>query len=1039
MAILPSYTDVMTVAGIPFPGLRSFDVWENHLFFGRDEQVDTLLRKLADHRFVCVVGTSGSGKSSLVRAGLLPVLHGGFLADAGSSWRVAVFRPGADPLHNLAAALNGDDVFGGGDENERIMRSAISEATLESSSLGLVQIVRQANMEPDENLLVVVDQFEELFRFKENNRIAAAADQAAAFVKLLLAAVSQRELPIYVVLTVRSDFLGECAQYRDLPEMINDGQYLIPRLQREQQRMAITGPVAVGGGKIAPRLVQQLLNDVGDNPDQLPILQHALMRTWEAWIAGHDEGEPIDLRHYDAIGGMRSALSRHADEAYNELPDERSREVAAILFKTLTELGLDNRGIRRPTTVRTICDVAGASVEELIEVVDVFRRPGRSFIMPPAGVPIGAETVLDISHESLMRVWERLGRWVSEDAESARIYRRLVESAALYEDGHAGLWRDPELQLAVDWRERERPTEAWASLYDSAYPRAMAFLEASLRQRRHEEAERRRLRWLVRAVAVAFLVSAGVLTAWALAERSSATASAGAAMRQRAVAEQQKSNAVRQERNANAQKSQAEANYRLAQEQRARAEQQRREAERQRQLAVEQKGEALVQRQRAEQFGRQAVTARDVAESERRSALEQKGIAERAQHAAEASGRNASRLRLLSIGRALSIKALQLQATRQDALAALFALQGYRFARDNGGPARDPDAYAALGAALKPFQPADPPTMRAHRGGVRSVSYSADGQSLVSAGADGRLLLWDALAERDPRELARLAGALRTAAFDRDGRSVAYAGDDGIIRIVPVDGDASRASRHLAGHGAIIALAWAGSDRRIAWLGADGRAGLWRVGQEASDQLPFDRALRSLAVSDDGQTIAGGAVDGRIAIWDLRRGMAPRILGGEAGVAQSVALDADGSRVAVGYADGTIRMWSLKHQSSPPTVLHGHISPVHALSFTRDASLLASAGADATVRIWSVERPDDRPVVIREHAGWVWSVAFAPDGRTVASGGYDRTLRLWPSDSETLSTTLETKMSRNLTRTEWEQFVGIDIPYQKTVSRLGDG
>src|SRR2546423_760754 len=235
MTDLNPYAD--TISSIdPFPGLRSFDIWENHLFFGRDNQVDTLLRKLTDHRFVCVVGTSGSGKSSLVRAGLLPVLFGGFMAEAGSTWRIAIFRPGNDPIHNMASALNADDVYGSGDEAENLMRTGMTEATLESNSLGLVQVVRQSKMEEDENLLIVVDQFEELFRFKENTKIAGAADHAAAFVKLLLEAVHQRELPIYVVLTIRSDFLGDCAQYRDLPEAINDGQYLIPRLQREQLR-----------------------------------------------------------------------------------------------------------------------------------------------------------------------------------------------------------------------------------------------------------------------------------------------------------------------------------------------------------------------------------------------------------------------------------------------------------------------------------------------------------------------------------------------------------------------------------------------------------------------------------------------------------------------------------------------------------------------------------------------------------------------------------------------------------------------------------
>jgi hypothetical protein len=147
-------------------------------------------------------------------------------------------------------------------------------------------------------------------------------DEAAAFVKLLLRASEQSEAPSYVVLTMRSDYLGDCAQFRGLPEALNSGQYLVPRMTRDQQCEAIEGPVAVGGAKISPRLVQRLLNDVGDNPDQLPILQHALMRTWELSGVARSQGQPIDLEHYEATGTTAEALNRHADEAFEELRDE---------------------------------------------------------------------------------------------------------------------------------------------------------------------------------------------------------------------------------------------------------------------------------------------------------------------------------------------------------------------------------------------------------------------------------------------------------------------------------------------------------------------------------------------------------------------------------------------------------------------------------------------------------------------------------------------------------------------------------------------
>jgi ABC-type glutathione transport system ATPase component len=178
----------------PFPGLRPFEFDESHLFFGRDGQSKRLIGKLSRTRFLAVVGTSGSGKSSLVRAGLLPVLLGGFMTSAGSDWRIAIMRPGNDPLSKLAAAINSPEVFGSEDEENKALQIAITEATLRRGSLGLVEAVAQSGMPKHENLLVVVDQFEELFRFaREASRRAKDEGEryqndAAAFVKLLLEA-----------------------------------------------------------------------------------------------------------------------------------------------------------------------------------------------------------------------------------------------------------------------------------------------------------------------------------------------------------------------------------------------------------------------------------------------------------------------------------------------------------------------------------------------------------------------------------------------------------------------------------------------------------------------------------------------------------------------------------------------------------------------------------------------------------------------------------------------------------------------------------
>ncbi len=479
----------------PFPGLRPFREDEEYLFFGRENQVDAMVDKLAATHFLAVVGTSGSGKSSLVNCGLRPALHGGLMARAGTSWRMAQFRPGNDPMRALARALAEDGVLFKGYQAAGLTLAEIVDTTLRMSKLGLIDIYEQANLGKDVNLLVVVDQFEELFRYSQpaagqQQSVTGVIEEATAFVNLLLAAKEQTSFPIYIVLTMRSDFLGDCTQFSGLAEAINAGQYLVPRMTRDERRAAISGPVGVGGAEISPVLLTRLVNDVGDNPDQLSILQHALNRTWARWEGSGDHG-PLDLPHYQAIGTMAHALDQHAEKAYAELTTARQRHICEKLFKALTDKATDPRGVRRPTKLETLCALAEATPAEITQVIDVFRKPSRSFLMPPAEDALEARTVIDISHESLMRVWERLKSWADQEAQSAHMYWRLAETAVLHDKGQAGLWDDPDLQGAIDWQENNRPNKDWAQRYDPGFDGAMAFLKKSKEARDIEVTEKK--------------------------------------------------------------------------------------------------------------------------------------------------------------------------------------------------------------------------------------------------------------------------------------------------------------------------------------------------------------------------------------------------------------------------------------------------------------------------------------------------------------------------------------------------------------------
>ena len=470
----------------PYPGLRPFLGDETHLFFGRDEQRVELLRRLRLSRFLAIIGTSGSGKSSLVRAGLLPGLHGGFMAGRGGYWRVADLRPGTDPIGNLARALDQPEVLHDDADGER--GPSYTETTLRRSAQGLVEAVREARLPAADRLLVLVDQFEELFRGLEARDSANARDDASAFVKLLLAASGQAELNIYVVITMRSDFLGDCARFRGLPEAINGGQYLIPRLTRDQIAEAVTGPAAVMGAALSSALVNRLLNDVGDNPDQLPILQHALMRTWDEWARRGCPDGTLALDHYEApaVGGMAQALNRHADEvlaslAEGQTPVQAARRllIAERLFQALTDTHTAGREVRRLARVGDVALEAGASVDEVLAVAEVFRQPRNAFLMPPAGEPVTPESDLDISHESLMRHWRTLQGWQQAEAASANLYLRLADTAARHGRGGADLWDETDLGETWDWREARQPSAGWARRYGGNFSQAMDFLDDS--------------------------------------------------------------------------------------------------------------------------------------------------------------------------------------------------------------------------------------------------------------------------------------------------------------------------------------------------------------------------------------------------------------------------------------------------------------------------------------------------------------------------------------------------------------------------------
>jgi WD40 repeat protein/energy-coupling factor transporter ATP-binding protein EcfA2 len=428
-----SYTAQQIVSS-PYPGLRTFETDEAVIFFGRDEQVDELLSRLQQHRFLAVVGPSGCGKSSLIRAGMIPRLEGGFIPSTGSRWHVVIMRPGVRPLKSLAEAMRQLPTFNTGQTPEEL---AFLETVLSRGPLGLGDALTEHNFPEGENLMLLVDQFEELFRTTRGDSLG----EAQAFVDLLLASARLKQFHVYVVLTMRSDFLGKCPVLRGLPEELNKSQFLIPRLNREQLRDAIKGPAAVApiDTEIQPEVVNRILNAMGTDPDQLPLMQHLLMRMWRLEKKKVPQGDPIllTLESYHQIGGLRNCLSLHADNVFQEFSPQQQK-LAELVFRRLTDVTPDRRLVRNFVRLADLYKVLpiGDMAERaaLRTVIDELRREGRSFLVPPLNIELTDDSVVDISHESLIRQWQRLNEWAFDESKSRQIQKLVRDKAARWKE-----------------------------------------------------------------------------------------------------------------------------------------------------------------------------------------------------------------------------------------------------------------------------------------------------------------------------------------------------------------------------------------------------------------------------------------------------------------------------------------------------------------------------------------------------------------------------------------------------------------------------
>ncbi len=913
------------MTAFPYPGLRPFERHETDIFFGREEHTDQLLNYLTHTHFIAVVGPSGCGKSSLVKTGLLAGLEAGFSGQPGIDWRIAELRPGNAPFERLAEACLAAQVLGpdyAAQFSTPLEAINFLAAALRRGPLSLSELLKLYPLPAQTRLLLVVDQFEELFRYYSQH--SQALDESAAFVDWLL---TSRQLPnIDIVLTLRSDFLGECALFHQLPEAISQGLFLTPRLTRAQLQSAIENPIKVVSGHIEPALVNTLLNDVGNDPDQLPVLQHVLMRLWLLANTHPTPQITLTLAHYREIGGFSQALSQHADEAYRELSPEQ-QNIAKILFRNLTQRAPNHLDTRRPVRLGEVAELAQVPWQAVASVVNAFRREDRSFLMPPIQRVLSADTMLDISHESLIRQWQRLKKWSEQEAEFAEFYQRLEHSARLWKEGKAALWRTPELELALAWRSRAHPTSAWARRYGQHFELTVQFLTASEEAQRLEQqrAKRERLRELERVRkqvlwAVFGLLMASGLAVWGYWERHRALLA-----KQDAVVAQQ----------------QAEVSARQAKI----SAQQALDGKQQAELA---KQDAIAAQKRAEEEGRRA-------QKLEQQALQAKQQVEQLQQVAISAQQRAEKLFDFHVGNAI-------ERTR---------MEDYALART------ELENSHALDAEITPFQKSsrdwldwfnrlmtdhEPiPIKHAHKISLSTVASSPDGQWLA-VGSNGSSKQSILLFKMGSGELSQVLEHPHVQAliFDPQGRWLISGGDD--QRIIFWELPSGRQLKVWKTEGKINALAINPQGELLAGAGSTHDISLWELGNL---ERPNVRILKGhtgaistdgLAFSPSGEWLASAAYDQTARIWQVDTGELHTILQADpsSGKLLGITFSPDGRHVATSHVDNHIRLWEVE-TGQLWQVLKGHRDKVWGLRFIPNTNYLVSGSSDKDLRIWDCE------------------------------------------------------------------------------------
>ncbi|HRQ40455.1 MAG TPA: protein kinase [Chloroflexota bacterium] len=965
----------------PYKGLRPFAVADARNYFGRETLIRRLLTRLnnadssrpskqdpsaaANRRFLAVVGPSGSGKSSLIHAGLIPALSRGEIAGS-ERWFIAQMTPGTRPLDELEVCLIRIAAAQPGD----------LRAQLERDENGLLRVAELLLPRDNSELVLVIDQFEELFTL--------TTDETARrhFLQILATAVTDARSRIRVVLALRADYYDRPLYYPLFGDLVRRYMETVLPLSAQELEQAIVLPAEQAGVTCEAGLAATIIDDVLYQPGGLPLLQYALTELFE-----QRQDRTLTRQAYQAIGGVAGALARRAEEMFRE-QDEAGQAAIRQMFLRLVAIDEGKAGL--PDTRRRVqrADLnAITSDEDLVD--DIINSYAAHRLLTLDNDPASRRPTVELAHEALLREWERLRSWLEESRDDLYQHQRLQLLTQEWLDEN----RDAGLLLT---HTRLDQFAAWAAHTNLALTQdERAYLDASLAARQDQFAaeEARRQRELA--------------TAQQLAEaehrRAEIQAEAANRLRRRAlyltgalvVAALLAVVALAAGRQSALNAEQARHNASLASTQEARAAVQAAAAMTAEVIANEQRQIAEAERDNTEAAAQTAVNAQSTAEAESWQRATAEAVAIQEQEAAQAQAR-------LATARELSLAALNSIQTDVE-LSILLAMTAVNTTYTTDGFVL-PEAESALRQALM--------ALRQERvlpgGGVANcpanvwchdVYYSQTGDWLAASGVGNTAVIWDAAQGTQLLVVDAHSAPVIAVALSPDDNLLATASADGTAMIWELDMSQPRLTtpRHiLTGHGAEVTdVAFSPDGALAATASRDNSIKLWdtTTGVEIATFSGHAESVRDIAFSPDGAELFSASTDNSARIWDIGSGTERLVMADHTDRLTDLALSQDGSRAATASWDGTIKVWDTASGAELLRV-PGDPARAYAVAFTPDGRWLAGGGTDAIVKIWDAATGEEL-LRLPGHKGIIANLAFSPDGRRLASGAEDGVIRIW--------------------------------------------